>query len=179
MSIEIAILEGVEVRVDGNTITVKSGSIELARKFPIQFISVKSANGMITIAESATGRSQARMIVGSFGAHIQNMMQGVKAPYVYKLKVCHIHFPMSLKLEGDKFQVTNCFGEKQPRATKIPKGVDVKIDGEIITVQSPDIELAGLAASRIEQLTKIRNRDRRVFLDGIYITEKAGKPVRC
>ena len=53
--------------------------------------------------------------------------------------------------------------------------VDVNVNGDIVEISSRDIELAGLTATRMEQLTRVTRRDRRVFQDGIFIIEKAGK----
>ena len=58
-----------------------------------------------------------------------------------------------------------------------PKGVDIKIDKAEISVSSVDKELAGQAAANFEILTKIRGRDKRIFQDGIYIINKAGKEI--
>ena len=48
-------------------------------------------------------------------------------------------------------------------------------DSKDITIESPDKELAGNTASQLELLTAVKNRDLRVFQDGIYIVNKAGK----
>ena len=49
----------------------------------------------------------------------------------------------------------------------------MKIEGSDVKIESPNIESAGNAASKIELLTKITKRDCRVFQDGIFITRKA------
>ena len=51
------------------------------------------------------------------------------------------------------------------------------VQGELITVESPDIEIAGMVATKIEQSTRVRKRDRRTFLDGIFMIEKCGQPI--
>ena len=47
----------------------------------------------------------------------------------------------------------------------IPKGEDVIVTGAVLT----DVTQT---AANIEQHTKVKNKDHRVFLDGIYIFEK-------
>jgi large subunit ribosomal protein L6 len=106
------------------------------------------------------------------------MIKGATEGHVYKLKVCSGHFPMNVAVAGKDFVVKNFLGEKKPRQVAIKEGVDVKVEGEIVTVESCDKELAGQTAADIETLTRITNRDLRIFQDGIYITEKDGKPVR-
>ena len=47
----------------------------------------------------------------------------------------------------------------------------------MIIAKGANIEIVSSVASDIEQLTRITNRDRRIFQDGIYITHKAGKEI--
>ncbi len=71
--------------------------------------------------------------------------------------------------------IKNFLGEKVDRILEVPDGVDVEIKKEIITVKSPNKELAGQASANFETATRIRGRDKRTFQDGIYIIEKGGK----
>ena len=54
----------------------------------------------------------------------------------------------------------------------------MKVEGDNVSVESPDKELAGTTASDIEQLTRRPNFDTRIFQDGIFITSKAGKEIK-
>ena len=53
----------------------------------------------------------------------------------------------------------------------------MKVKGQEIIVEGIDKEATGQTAANIEQATRITKWDRRVFQDGIYIVEKAGKPI--
>ena len=105
------------------------------------------------------------------------MIQGLQEPFVYKLKVCSVHFPMSVKQSGNEITIQNFLGEKKHRKVKVTTDSEIRIEGQDITVSSHDKEAAGLVASRLEQATRLRKKDRRIFQDGIFITEKAGKAI--
>ena len=84
---------------------------------------------------------------------------------------------MQIAMEGNTIVIKNFFGEKIPRKTNLPKDVQVKIQGDKISVTGPDVEKVGKTASLIEQTCRIANRDRRVFQDGIFFIEKNGKTI--
>jgi large subunit ribosomal protein L6 len=54
----------------------------------------------------------------------------------------------------------------------LPPDVNVQVKGQDIYVSGLDNQVVGLAAGKIMRLTKVKNRDRRVFQDGIYLVEK-------
>lgn len=168
--------EGVEVSVEANKVIVKAGDQQLAREFPIRSLSV-SVSGNSVKVENKIDNSKSRALVGTFCTHIKNMIRGLQEPFVYKLRVCSAHFPMSVKHSGNEIQVQNFLGSKKPKKVKVPQGADIKIEGPDITITSADIELAGIVATRLEQSTRLRKKDRRVFQDGIFLVSKAGKPI--
>ena len=84
---------------------------------------------------------------------------------------------MNVALNGNVLSVSNFLGEKTPRELTIEDGVEVKVEGDQIVVTSNQKELAAQTAANIERLTRVRGKDLRIFQDGIYITEKDGKPI--
>jgi large subunit ribosomal protein L6 len=118
--------------------------------------------------------AKTRATVGTFESHVRNMIHGVTEGWTYELEVFYAHFPMQVAVEGDQVVITNFLGEKAPRRTAIRGDTEVSIDGEEITVSGPDKEAVGQTAASIEQLTRVTDKDTRVFQDGVYITSKPG-----
>jgi len=111
-------------------------------------------------------------LLGTYVAHLNNLFRGVKEGFVYKLKICSGHFPMNVSIKNDEFIIKNFIGEKVPRVLKINSDVKVNIDGEVITIESNNIELAGQTAGSIEKLSSRTGFDKRIFQQGIFIIEK-------
>ncbi len=169
---EIEIPEGVEVSIDGKVVTVKGPKGEVRRDFSFaRNVRIYLSNNAVVV-ESFFARRKQRALTYSIAAHIRNMIKGVTEGYRYKLKIIYSHFPVSVKVQGDKVLIENFLGEKAPRVAKIVGNVKVKVEKRDIIVEGVDIEEVGQTAANIEQATKIRGFDRRVFVDGIYIYEK-------
>lgn len=169
--------EGSELTVAGQQLVAKGPLGEVTRMFPSSKLKVAKEGNSITV-ESKIENAKMKSLVKTFKKHIQNMVNGVQEPFVYKLKAASVHFPMNLAYSGNIFKITNFLGSKKPIEVKMPAGIEVNIQGTEITIISPNIELAGMAATKLEQATRLSNKDRRVFQDGIFMTEKAGNPIR-
>ena len=135
--------------------------------------SVNKDNKIIIGYEKATKKE--KKIINTSSAHIRNMIKGVQKKFEYELKICSSHFPMNVEKKGKKIIIKNFLGEKTPRESIILPNVEVQIEKEIITIESVNKEAAGQTAANLEQATKIKGRDIRIFQDGIYITNKCGK----
>lgn len=166
----------VEVKLEGTMLTLKGKKGEVSRNIQWKNVELKvEGNNIVVSAKNAT-KKEKRMIY-TFCSHITNMIKGIQEGHNYKLKICASHFPMNVSVSGNELIVKNFLGEKFPRKIKIKEGVKVKVEGDLIEVDSVSKELAGQTAADIEQLTKVRNRDIRIFQDGIYIINKDGKEV--
>ncbi|WP_054841363.1 50S ribosomal protein L6 [Thermococcus peptonophilus] len=175
---EIEIPEGVEVTVEGNTVKVKGGPKgELQRELKYPGVQIFTEDGKVVIYKEFP-RKKDVAIARTFKAHVNNMIKGVTEGFKYRLKVVYSHFPMTVKVQGDEVVIENFLGEKNPRRARILPGVTVKVKGSEIEVEGIDKEAVGQTAANIEQATRITKWDRRVFQDGIYIVEKAGKPIK-
>ncbi len=175
----IPLPEGVEVQVDYHTLKVKGEKGELERTFYYPRMNMKVIDGdkgkkIVLSCKNATKND--KRFLGTFESIIKNMIIGVSEGFVYKLKVCSSHFPMNVNFKDNVLFVKNFLGEKIPRTLRIPsQGVNLKIEGDTIILEGIDKALVGNIAGRIEKLTRITDKDRRRFQDGIFIIEKAGK----
>ena len=171
---EIEIPEGVEITLNDGEVAVKGKEGELKRTFNVARIIFEKKDNKIIIGNKKATKTE-KKLMNSITAHIKNMILGVQNKFEDKLKICFSHFPFTVDIQGNVATIKNFLGEKINRKCIIPKDADVKINKQEITVTAINKEIAGQAAANFENATKIRNRDKRVFQDGIYITEKNGK----
>jgi large subunit ribosomal protein L6 len=173
---QIMVPEGVKISLNKKKLLVDGPLGKIERDINLGKISLKIENDKIVVGCKNSTKKEKKIIKTS-SAHIRNMIKGVQNKFEYKLKICFNHFPFTLKVEGCNAVVKNFLGEKKERSIEIPKGAEIKIDKDIITVNSIDKEIAGQTAANLEKLTRIRGRDVRVFQDGIYMINKNGKEI--
>lgn len=170
----IELPEGVTATVNETVVTCKGPRGEVSREILARGVIAKVNEKRITLEAKNASKKQQNLLF-TYKAHINNLVRGANEGFTYKLKICSGHFPMNVSLKGNKFEVKNFIGEKVPRQLTIKEGADVKIEADIITVKGIDREIVGQVTADIEQLCKRPGFDKRIFQDGIYITEKAGK----
>ncbi|HOT95083.1 MAG TPA: 50S ribosomal protein L6 [Methanoregulaceae archaeon] len=163
---------GVTVSLVGTRLSVTGpkGTLERDVRFP--GISFAIEDGQVTISTEAT-RKRVVAMVGTYASHVRNMCRGVTEGFEYRMKVVFSHFPIQLKLQGTTLVIDNFLGEKQSRYARIEPGVTAVVGNDAVTLSGIDKEKVGNSAANIEHATRIRNRDPRVFQDGIYIVERA------
>lgn len=177
MTLDLKLPAGAACNVQGNNkVTMKGVKGEVSRSFPHQKITITVENNQVHLsAQNATKRE--KTIMNTFYSHIRNMTKGATEGHMYRLKICSGHFPMNVSAFGGEFAIKNFLGEKVPRKLKLRSSVTVKIEGQEVVVEGTSLEEVSQTAADIEQLTRIRNRDLRIFQDGIYITSKDGQAV--
>lgn len=169
---ELEIPEGVNVELAGNKVKVSGPKGQVEKEFKSMFgIKIERADNKLK-ASSESKRRKTRANVGTVMAHVLNMINGVTKGYTYKLKAVYSHFPVTIKVEGDKVLIHNFLGERNPRVAKIVSGVKVEVNDLEIIVSGPSVEDVGIVAGRIERATRIKSRDRKVFMDGIFLVSK-------
>jgi large subunit ribosomal protein L6 len=169
----IPIPQGVTVSVKpGSNLTVVKGPKgTLERAFRVHEVAVRVEGNAIVITKELP-RKKEKAVAGSYAAHVQNMIHGVTDGWVYTMKAVFNHFPIKMTIHGDEFHVENFLGERAPRTAKIVPGVKISVKGADVTLEGIDVQAVSQTAANIENCTKIRNKDIRVFQDGVYITKK-------
>jgi large subunit ribosomal protein L6 len=166
---DIDIPDMVTVRMEGNLIVVggKLGTLQKdLTKLPI---SVEIKDKKLMIKPPGT-RKRDLAITNTAKSIILSMIKGVEQGFTYKLKVIYAHFPISVKTKGKEIHVENYFGERAPRVSRVVGDTTkVNIVGEDVIVQGPSLEDVSQTAANIEFSTKLKGKDQRVFLDGLYI----------
>lgn len=161
--------EGVTAAISDTTLTLKGPKGEVSKSLYSEKAEVSAESGKVTIKAKRSTKKE-KQVVGTFKAHVNNMITGVVDGHHYTLKVCSGHFPMNVAVSGREFVVKNFLGEKTARKIPIPAGVSVKVNGSDVDVEGPDKDVTGTVAMAIENLTRRTNFDRRVFQDGIILT---------
>lgn len=170
----LPIPEGVQLTIDGRRIkaTGPKGTLEedfshLPVKFTLEEQSLR--------VYSQWARKREVALVGTALAHVRNMIRGVTSGYTYKLKIVYAHFPVTVKVneKQKKLTIDNFSGEKTPRIAKIIGSAKVKVVSDEVHVQGSNLSDVSQTAANIQGATRIRDKDQRVFLDGIYIFEKS------
>ena len=170
---KIEIPKGITCKYEDKIFYYRKDSLESSRKIDVPNVEISVEDNHIHLRCKRATKKE-KKIINSFIKHIGNFFKGINEKFVYKLEACSVHFPMTLKIDKERMIINNFLGEKTPRHAKILPNVDVQIKGQLISVSSLDKEAAGQTAGNIESATKVRNRDRRIFQDGIYITSKPG-----
>ncbi|MGN1186525.1 MAG: 50S ribosomal protein L6 [Methanobrevibacter wolinii] len=168
---EIDIPEGVEVKI-GKGVTVKGPQGEISREFNYPNISIDEEDNKVVLNVDFP-KSRDKSMMGTIKAHISNMITGVTDGFTYHMKIVFAHFPMTVKVKGNIVTIDNFVGEKHPRTSKIVGDeTKVTVKGDQVTITGINKEHVGQTMANLEQATKIKGKDPRVFQDGIYLVSK-------
>ena len=169
----VSIPDQVSVQVEGRTVKVKGPLGSLQEDLSHLPVSIDVDDNKVRL-ETSWPRKREIGMLGTAAAHVRNMLKGVTQGYRYELRTVYAHFPVTVKVDekAKALKIENFTGEKTPRYAKIVEGVKVDVKGEDISVEGIDLKSVSQTAANIEDSTKIKKKDLRVFLDGIYVSGK-------
>ncbi|MFB6219412.1 MAG: 50S ribosomal protein L6 [Halobacteriaceae archaeon] len=170
---EIELPDSVTASTERLELTLEGPEGSVTRRLWYPDVEVTVDDGAVVI-ESDAEDAQTNATVGTFESHVRNMVHGVTEGWEYRLQVHYAHFPMQVSVEDGEVVIQNFLGERAPRRTPIRGDTTVEVDEEEVLLRGPDKEAVGQTAGAIEQLTRVKDKDTRVFQDGVYIVEKPG-----
>lgn len=171
--------QDVKVQIKSRLVTVSGPRGTLSknlRHIDITFTKLSNQQIKLTVHNGDRKHVAALRTVKSL---IANMITGVTKGYKYKLRYVYAHFPINVNVieqNGDKFiEIRNFLGDKQIRQVKVHEGVTVEFSAnqkDEIVLMGNSVENVSQNAADIQQICRVRNKDIRKFLDGIYVSEK-------
>jgi len=112
---------------------------------------------------------------------INNLIIGVTKGFKYKMRYVYAHFPINVNLNKNgetglwEVEIRNFIGEKIVRNVVMQPGVEVEISKaqkDELVLFGNSLEGVSQSAADIQQICRVRNKDIRKFLDGLYVSEK-------
>ncbi|SCU94262.1 LAFA_0F20802g1_1 [Lachancea sp. 'fantastica'] len=171
--------EGVTVNIKSRVIKVTGPRGALTKNLKhidVTFAKISDRQVKITVHNGDRKHVAALRTVKSL---VANMVTGVTKGFKYKMRYVYAHFPINVNVvdkDNEKFvEIRNFLGDKQVRLVPVREGVSI----DFSTTQKDEIVLSGNSienvsqnAADIQQICRVRNKDIRKFLDGIYVSEK-------
>ncbi|MBU6390314.1 50S ribosomal protein L6 [Patescibacteria group bacterium] len=166
----IIIPAGTEVKVAGQTVTVKGGAGTLTREFKqaVRF----SVEGNSVILTPAQADRDTLALWGAYASHVANMIKGVGQPFQKKLIIEGVGFKADVKGE----ELVLSLGFSHPVKVKIPKGLKVTAEKGALTVSGIDSESVGQFTAEVRDLKKPEPyKGKGIRYEGEVIRRKQGK----
>ena len=140
----IVVPAGVDVKIDGQHVTVKGGKAELSLDVHPD-ITVKLEDGHITVTRPSDDKNH-RALHGLTRALIQNMVTGVHEGFTKTLEINGVGYRAAK--QGKELNLT--LGYSHPVIMIDPEGIETVLDGQNkITVKGIDKEKVGQYAAEI------------------------------
>ena len=167
----VGIPENVQLTLDGRKITVQGPKGKIVKDFSHTKLNIIKDGNSLRLSIENPRRAEAAL-VGTISAHVTNMIKGVSQGFVYKMKIVFVHFPTAVKVVENEVHIENFIGERKPRIATILGNTKVTVKQDDVIIEGIDIDEVSQTAANIQTKTRIRNKDLRKFLDGIYVYSK-------
>jgi large subunit ribosomal protein L6 len=171
----VTIPSGVDVKVDGNVITVKGSKGELTQEMD-SCVSMSIEDGTATFTRESDAPDH-RAKHGLYRALLQNMIVGVSEGFKKELEVIGVGYRANAN--GQLLELS--LGFSHPFVFEIPSEIKVSAVSEkgkapLITLESHDKQLVGQVAAKIRSLRKPEPyKGKGVRFLGEEVRRKAGK----
>ncbi|KAM0457739.1 hypothetical protein ACHAPV_006635 [Trichoderma viride] len=177
----LEIPEGVKVSIKTRIVTVEGPRGKLTKNLGHLAVNFGHPKKNTISIEIHHGNRKNVATLRTVRSIIENLVTGVTKGFKYKMRYVYAHFPINVNLDKNKesglfeVEIRNFIGEKIVRRVTMHEGVEVEVskaqkDELILTGNS--LENVSQSAADIQQICRVRNKDIRKFLDGLYVSEK-------
>jgi large subunit ribosomal protein L6 len=170
----IPVPSGVEVKIDGLTVSVKGPKGQLERTFS-ELLSIAMEDGAVVVSRPDDGR-EARSLHGLTRTLISNMVIGVSEGYSKNLEIVGVGYRAVLK--GTDLELA--LGFSHPVVVKPEQGISFEVPAPTkITVSGIDKQRVGQVAAEIRAWRKPEPyKGKGVRYEGEYVRRKLGKAAK-
>ncbi|KAI8942713.1 60S ribosomal protein L9B [Plenodomus lindquistii] len=176
----LEIPEGVKVSIKTRNVVVEGPRGKLSKSLGHLAVSFTHPKSNLIKIELHHGSRKSVATLRTVRTIINNLIIGVTKGYKYKMRYVYAHFPINVNIEKNKddvfeVEIRNFIGEKLVRRVVMRPGVDVeasKNQKDELVLSGNSLEDVSQSAADIQQICKVRNKDIRKFLDGLYVSER-------
>ncbi len=167
----ISLPAGVEVKVDGNVVTVKGPKGQLTQAIP-EDISVILEDGVLRVERPSDAKKH-RALHGLSRALLANMVTGVVSGFEKKMEMVGVGY--RAQMQGKKLVVN--VGFSHPVEVEAPAGIEFEVPAPTkITVKGIDKQLVGNTAAHIRAIREPEPyKGKGIKYENEVIRRKAGK----
>lgn len=173
--------EGVSVHIKARNVTVTGPKGKLSKDLSHLAVSFSQPSKNVIGIEIHHGARKNVAALRTVRTLINNLITGVVKGYKYKMRYVYAHFPINVNIEKNaetdcyEVEIRNFVGEKLVRRVAMRHGVNAEISKNTkdeLTLSGISLEDVSQSAADIQQICRVRNKDIRKFLDGLYVSEK-------
>ncbi|EYT65451.1 50S ribosomal protein L6 [Dietzia sp. UCD-THP] len=167
----ITIPSGVDIKVDGQTVTVKGPKGELTQDLPAP-ITVSVEEGTLTVNRPDDHRDN-RSLHGLSRSLVNNMVVGVTEGYVQKMEIFGVGYRVVAKGQDLEFAL----GYSHPVPIAAPDGITFAVEGATkFSISGIDKQQVGQIAANIKRLRKHDPyKGKGIRYEGEQVRRKVGK----
>jgi large subunit ribosomal protein L6 len=167
----IAVPAGVDVTIDGTTVTVKGPKGELTRSFSSLMTITREGEEILVTRPDDT--REARSLHGLTRTLVANMVEGVSNGFTKKLQMVGVGYRAALKGSDLEMQL----GYSHPVLVECPEGITFTVPTPTeIVVSGPSKEQVGQVAANIRKWRKPEPyKGKGIRYEGEHVRRKVGK----
>jgi len=176
----LTVPEGVKVAIKSRQVTVEGPRGKLHKDLSHLAVNFSQPKKDIIKIELHHGARKNVATLRTVRTLINNLIIGVTKGFKYKMRYVYAHFPINVNVEKGPedipvVEIRNFIGEKIVRRVQMREGVEVepsKNQKDELQLYGNSLEDVSQCAADIQQICRVRNKDIRKFLDGLYVSEK-------